>query len=85
MLPRCSPRAETSRAAVISRVASASATFHVTGSARALHVLSLLLSLLEPLSEARPTLGDWRRADVLLPRHEGAELSCRRVSCRCYE
>ena len=85
VLPRCLLRAETSRAAVISRVASAWATSHITGCARALHLLSLLLSLREPLSEARPTVGDWRHADVVLPRHEGDELSCRRASCRLCE
>ena len=85
MLPRCSPRAETSRAAVISHVASAWATSHITGSARAPHVLSLLLSLREPLSEAPPTVGDWRHGDVVLPRREGDELSCRRASCRFCE
>ena len=85
MLPRCSPRAKTSRAAVISRVGSAWATSNIIGSARAPRVISLLLSLREPLSAARPTLGDWRRADVVLPRHEGDELPCRRASCRFCE
>ena len=85
MLPRCSPRAKTSRAAVISRVGSAWATSNIIGSARAPRVISLLLSLREPLSEARPTLGDWRHADVVLPRHEGDELSCRRASWRFCE
>ena len=52
MLLRCSPRAEISRAAVVSRAASARATSHATGTVPAPHVLSLLLSLRAPLSDA---------------------------------
>ena len=84
MLPSCSPRAETSRVAVISCVASAWSTLQITVSAPAPHGLAAA-HVARVFERSAAHSRDWRHADVVLSRHDGADLCCRRASCRYRE